>query len=228
MAVTPRPASTVVLMDDESRVYLTKRPATMKFMGGFHVFPGGSIENSDSKLNMHLKANESNPSVSPVHYVAAARELFEEVGVLLGTDKGGLPISLSKQKAAYYRKELLDGHISLAHLLEQEGLYLDLNCLAYFGQITTPEASPIRFETRFFLAKLPDGQIPEPDSTEIDEALWILPEEALQALKNKKMRLAPPTILSLQTIINYKKGNPLKMSVTKEELLQLRKKYSSL
>lgn len=222
MAATPKPASTVVLIDELSRVYLTKRPLSMKFMGGFHVFPGGTVESHDTLVDdKFVNRDEGRLSISLSHYIAAARELFEEVGIMLGNTIAGFPVLLPKEKKKKYRNDLLKGEIPFLRVLEQEKLYFDPQCLTYFGQIVTPEESPIRFDTRFFLAKLPQGQTPEPDQKEIDGAVWLNPEEALVAFQNKKIKLAPPTILTLQAIIEYQKSGVLKMSVTKEDLMKL-------
>ncbi|MFP7298229.1 NUDIX hydrolase [Neobacillus niacini] len=222
MAVIPKPASTVVLMDDSSRVYLTKRPATMKFMGGFHVFPGGSVEKHDEMVeNDYVNSDKSQLSISLSYYIAAARELFEEVGILLGNKRDGSPVRLPIEKLEDYRKDLIEGELPFITVLEQENLYFEPQCLTYFGQIITPEESPIRFDTCFFLAKLPIGQHPVPDQKEIDGAVWMKPEDALVAFQNKEIKLAPPTILSLQAIIDYQESGVLKMSVSKTDLMRL-------
>lgn len=222
MAATPRPASTVVLMDELSRVYLTKRPLSMKFMGGFHVFPGGTVEKHDTVIeNDYVNTDESQLSIRLSYYMAAARELFEEVGILLGTTQDGFPVQLPKEKVMNYRNDLLIGEIPFNHVLAQENLHFDPLCLTYFGQIITPEESPIRFDTRFFLAKLPQGQNPEPDQKEIDGAFWMKPEAALTAFYTKKIKLAPPTILALQAIIDFQQSGILKMSVSQEDLMIL-------
>jgi 8-oxo-dGTP pyrophosphatase MutT (NUDIX family) len=222
MAAIPRPASTVVLMDDSFRVYLTKRPKTMKFMGGFHVFPGGVVEESDqfSKCDF-VKSGLETLSINLSHYIAAARELFEEVGILLSSKMDGPSVQMPKEKIDKYRKKLIAGEISFRQVLEEENLFFDPLCLSYFGQIITPEESPIRFDTRFFLAKLPHGQVPDPDQKEIDEAFWVKPEEALAAFQDKKIKLAPPTILTLQAIIHYQHTGVLEMSVTRDDLMVL-------
>ncbi|WP_156288975.1 NUDIX hydrolase [Oceanobacillus salinisoli] len=207
MPVIPRPASTVVLMDKLLRVYLTKRPATMKFMGGFHVFPGGAMEESDYVINKKCVITDSRESsLSIAYYITAARELFEEAGILLGNWRDGSPVRLSKEKELKYRSQLQKGEVSLSEVLEREEVYFDCHYLTYLGQMITPKQSPIRFDTRFFLAELPDGQEPDPDEKEVDGAFWVLPEEALTLFKNKKIKLAPPTILTLKNMINYKNG----------------------
>ncbi|MGX6443223.1 NUDIX hydrolase [Neobacillus sp. K501] len=212
MAVTPRPASTVVLLDDKSRVYLTKRPKTMKFFGGFYVFPGGAVEKSDFEIDSgYIKIKEPMESFDSAYYVAAARELFEEVGILLNINDNGLSVPLEKEVEKEYRRQLIQGELSFIQLLKKEGLHLNLENLTYFGQLTTPERNPIRFETHFFLAKLPKGQYPSPDLTEIDEASWFTPEEAITAYQNGEISLGPPTILALTAISDHQKGKPLMM-----------------
>jgi 8-oxo-dGTP pyrophosphatase MutT (NUDIX family) len=212
VTVIPKLASTVVLMDDLSRVYLTKRPKTMKFLGGFYVFPGGSVEIEDNVLDSkYIKNGNSNESFNQAHYVAAARELFEEVGILLCSRDDGSAVQFTNKTELEYRRLLLNEEISFLQLLKQEKLFLNLENITYFGNRITPEKNPIRFDTRFFLAKLPEGQSPNPDAHEIDEAFWITPEEAISAYKNGKMPMVSPTITSLRTIMNYKKGAPLMM-----------------
>ncbi|WP_042456984.1 NUDIX hydrolase [Neobacillus dielmonensis] len=213
MSAIPRPASTVVLIDSQSRVYLTKRPETMKFMGGFYVFPGGAVDKGDQvHLPKVIDDSVTNESFNPAHYVAAARELFEEVGIVICKSQEGSVVHLDIEKQAAYRRQLLDKDITFYDFLIQEHLLLDFENLKYFGHIVTPEVSPIRFDTRFFLAKLPNGQLPHPDCHEISDAFWISPSEAISEYESGKISLAPPTLHSLKTIINYLNGEPLVMS----------------
>lgn len=212
MAVTPRPASTVVLMDDKSRVYLTKRPKTMKFFGGYYVFPGGAVEKSDFEIDSeNITLKEPMESFGFAYYVAAARELFEEVGILLCSNDNGLLVPLEKEAEMEYRRQLIQGDLSFSQMLNKESMQLNLENLTFFGQLTTPERNPIRFETHFFLAKLPEGQSPSPDLKEIDEASWFTPEEALAAYQKGQISLGPPTILALTAISDHQKGKPLMM-----------------
>ncbi|WP_342431659.1 NUDIX domain-containing protein [Neobacillus sp. FSL H8-0543] len=212
MAVTPRPASTVVLMDQMSRIYLTQRPKTMKFMGGQYVFPGGAVEKGDHKADSQfINKDNSNELVNQGYYVAAARELFEEVGVLLCSSFDGTGVHFDKETEQKYRRQLLNGEISFLELLKNEGIIFHLESLTYIGNLTTPEESPIRFDTRFFIAQLPKGQSPKPDLNEIDHAVWYTPEEALLAYKSREISIAPPTILALKTILDHQNGNPLLM-----------------
>lgn len=210
MAVaTPKPASTVVLMDDHYRVYMTKRPATMKFMGGYYVFPGGKVADGDFQLKEEaLRPFNLNKSFHHAYYIAAARELFEEVGILLVSDHSAN--QLSPEKKMEYRRQLINEEITFPDMLEKENLQLDLTNLTYFGQIITPDFNPVRFDTRFFLAKLPKSQTPNPHKEEVEEAAWISPEEAVKGY-NSEFLLAPPTFHSLKAIVSYKNSGKLTM-----------------
>ncbi len=212
MAVVPRPASTVVLVDENARVYMTKRPQTMKFFGGFYVFPGGAVEKDDeiedSETFIQSKPDES---IDKSFYIAAARELFEEVGVLLCETEDGTAANLKEATAKEYRRQMMLGELSYRQMLRKEGLKFSFKCLTPFGHLITPEESPIRYDTRFFLADLPKGQTPEPDEHEVGEACWISPADALTAFQNDEIELGPPTILALKTVKNFLEGGPLVM-----------------
>lgn len=213
MAVIPKPASTVVLMDDSSSIYLTRRPQSMKFMGGYYVFPGGGVEEEDVIHDTEFIIDENiEHSFERSHYIAAARELFEEAGVLLCKRKDGTTVVLSEDSIQEYRRRLLNGEISFLHILMKEEIYLHLESLTYIGHIITPSLYKIRFDTRFFLARLPKGQTPKPDTHEISDTIWLSPEEALSAYESDKILLAPPTIHVLKTMVNYLNGGPLKMT----------------
>ncbi|MBU8791863.1 MULTISPECIES: NUDIX hydrolase [Bacillaceae] len=224
MVAIPKPASTVVLMDNESRIYLTKRPKTMKFMGGFYVFPGGGMDDADQLVNeKYVKSESKNDSLTMGHYIAAARELFEEVGILLGNKEDGSPVILSKKKELIYRNQLVNREITFGEILEREEIFFHLKCLSYIGQLVTPSQSHIRFDTRFFLVMLPQGQQPHPDRSEIDDAFWIAPEEALDLFENKKLKLSAPTILTLEAVIKYLNGEKLHISASEIDLLKMRR-----
>lgn len=205
MKVIPRPASTVLLMDHKSNVYLTKRPKTMKVLAGYYVFPGGSVEHEDAYIDKSLIKNwKREEDVHLSHYVAAVRELFEEVGVFLGLKSDGSHVEFSKKTALEYRRLLIHHDISFSEILNEENLYLDLQHLKYFGHRVTPKGLPVRFDTRFFIAKLPIGQTPNPECEEIEKAMWMHPKEALTAYIKGKIQMAGPTLDSLKTIMNHK------------------------
>lgn len=204
MAAIPKPASTVVLLDEMDRVYMTKRPTTMKFLGGYFVFPGGAVEKDDQMVDHDFIRNQHH--VELLHssfYVAAARELYEEIGILLCDMSDGSQPHIPRERELEYRRQLINGELSFLQLLKKENMYLNISRLTYFGNFVTPERSPIRFDTHFFLSYLPQWQQPDPDTHEIEEGLWITPEEALSANKNHRMPMVLPTITTLKIIKNY-------------------------
>jgi hypothetical protein len=85
-------------------------------------------------------------------------------------------------------------------LLKSEGLHCDVSRLSYFFHRITPEHYPVRFDTRFFLAALPQGQDPLHASEEVAESLWITPREALDRFEAGTFRMAPPTVMVLRTL----------------------------
>lgn len=212
MTVRAKPASTVVLVNEASQIYLTKRPKTMKFLGGFYVFPGGAVDREDDFTDsIHIKNQEANSEVGLDFYVAAARELYEEVGILLATKEDGSPLQLNEKSEEEYRRQLIKGELTFLQFLKKEKLFFDLNRLKYFGNLVTPEGFPIRFDTQFFLAKLPSGQEPKPDAYEIEDSFWTSPHEAVSAYERGELPMIEPTILSLHAVINNQKGEPLQL-----------------
>ncbi|MBI2211027.1 MAG: NUDIX hydrolase, partial [Deltaproteobacteria bacterium] len=74
---------------------------------------------------------------------------------------------------------LVAGGIEFRQLLESEGLYCDLSRPVYFSHRVTPEKHADRFDTRFYLARLPSDQYPLFSSQEVAESLWLTPAEVL-------------------------------------------------
>lgn len=201
METIPKPAATVLLINPQGQVYMTKRPATMKFLAGHYVFPGGAVDEKDSLLSNRLIAPTDQANIPLAYYVAAAREVYEEIGVFLGCDRTGEPLSFQKEESLNDRKRLLKKEISFIELLKEKEAALDCRCFTYIGHKTTPAKSPIRFDTRFFITRLPKRQQPIPDPYEVAEARWIYPKDALHAYEKGEIKLINPTIRSLEKAI---------------------------
>lgn len=216
----PKPASTVVLIDEDFNIFLTKRPKTMQFLGGFYVFPGGGMDEADCYVKDEYILGEINDDfLHKGYYIAGARELFEEVGILLGERSDGRSLQLTERERETLRKQLLLGELTFGQMLEREQLLFRLDCLQYFGELITPEEFPIRYDTKFFLAKLPEGQEPKPSEREIDEAFWVSAEEGLRLNETKEILLAPPTLVVLESIIKFKNGDQLTIESDRVEYL---------
>ncbi len=215
----PRKASTIVLVrpagDGAFEIFMTRRPQEMRFLGGFFVFPGGSVKRSDAAPAMMERCRGLSPEDARVrlgdelsaedaigHWVAAIRELYEEVGVLLTVDRddGAVMAEETWERVVAKRPSLLTGSVSFPELLASEGLFCDVGSLVYFYHRITPERYAMRFDTRFFLAPLPEGQVPLDVSEEVSESLWITPEEGLRRSERGRMAIIPPTLATLRTL----------------------------
>jgi 8-oxo-dGTP pyrophosphatase MutT (NUDIX family) len=226
---TPLPASTVVLVrpDREGRaeVYLNRRPETMDTYAGVYVFPGGRVEQhdwSEEMLNLTrgvLPAearlaleSELEAEVCLGHWVAAVRELFEETGVHFFVNAATLGFDVKEiaQRLASKRHALQQGEISLSSLLGTEQLACDLSQLRYFFHRVTPDHYKIRFDTRFYVAALPNNQTPLPSSEEVAESLWMTPDMALAKSESGKFPMMPPTIAVLRILAGHKSWQALR------------------
>jgi 8-oxo-dGTP pyrophosphatase MutT (NUDIX family) len=211
VGVAPRPASTVVLARDGARggieVFLVQRHASMGFMGGMHVFPGGKVNADDDSECMRAQiancdaharhcpwGEDVAASDSLARAVAAVRETFEEAGVLFADCA-----ALAAAGIAELRARLLAGEPFHA-LLEQTRLQLELGALQPLSRWITPASERQRFDTTFYVARAPDGQQAEHELTESTAGGWFAPEQAAAAAREGRIRLAPPTTLTLESL----------------------------
>ncbi len=220
----PKKASTVILIRPDNHgkfeVFMTLRPAEMKFLGGFYVFPGGSIRNRDHSEVMlnrchglsaaeaqRILGNQLSAELAMGHWVAGIRELFEEVGILLCVTETGEPFDMTQEKLkirlADKREALVQGSLDFPTLLESEGLLCDLSRAVSFYHRVTPEMYSIRFDTRFYLAQLPRGQSPLSSSEEVADGLWITPDQVLDASERGDFPVIPPTTTALKTLAAF-------------------------
>lgn len=203
--VLPRAAAVVLLREATAsptafEIYMLRRLERARFAPGAYVFPGGVLEEGDRAVAATLPGTVDDSAIAALHarmagtgpfaspdeltsaslLVCAARELFEEVGVLPARDAAGSPVTMAdREHWRGLREELLVGRRTFDRLLANEQLSLSPDDLVYFSHWITPEASPIRFDTHFFLATLPAGQIPSPSEDEASGGLWIAPWEGL-------------------------------------------------
>ena len=193
-------------------VFLTRRPDSMPFLGGMYCFPGGTLSQEDTATRMIKRTRGLTPSEARQtlgaqfkpndaigHWIAATRELFEEVGVLLATDSDGhWPANLDQLHAA-----IADRSISFQQLLENNQLVLKLDALAYFSDWQTPSQFKTRFDTRFFITEIPPGQTPIETSYEVAHSLWVTPDRALQLFASEELPMIFPTYASLRTLADF-------------------------
>jgi 8-oxo-dGTP pyrophosphatase MutT (NUDIX family) len=218
--VLPRFASTVVLVkpDDSGgfEVLMTRRPEAMRFLGGFYVFPGGTVHAADysSKIlarcrgvsgdqAQEILGRDHKPEEALGHWVAVVRELFEEVGVLLCVDDEGKPVQLNQpknQRMENARRMIVAGQTDFGDFLQTENLFCDLRKVIYFDHWVTPAIYSMRFDTRFYIAALPHNQQALRRSEEVTHSVWIKPEEALVRMNGRDFPILPPTTTILQRL----------------------------
>jgi len=226
--VEPKLAATVILLrerssdlesDDDCKfeVFMAKRHKNARFMSEHHVFPGGGIDDQD--LTKESRARLIGIDESAVNnlreiceepanlWIIAIRELFEETGILIATNK--TQESLGKieeqpKKLKKYQKNLQKKRDSMTGVLAKEDLYYDARHLRYFGRLITPKVSPIRFDTQFFLCKFPQKQNINLFSDELTEGFWGSPKQMLEDFKNKQIKLIFPQYSTLQRLNEFK------------------------
>jgi 8-oxo-dGTP pyrophosphatase MutT (NUDIX family) len=209
----PRHASTVVLLRDVGdepgvEAYLLRRQKTMAFAAGMYVFPGGAVDPRDEALadsawvgppaHGWAQLLTADTRLATALVCAAVRETFEESGVLLaGTSDTDVVADITSEDWEADRLALLDRSLSLAEMLERRGLLLRADLLRPWAHWITPEVEPRRYDTRFFVAALPDGQRTRDVGGEADRVAWMRPRAALDAYETGDIGLMPPTAFTL-------------------------------
>lgn len=179
--VAPRDAATVLLLRDSAaglEVFLVRRVRSMVFAAGMHAFPGGSVEPGDGEWTGELapgwaSALADGDEELARHLVGAAvRETWEECGVLLA-DRAPAP-------GAGLR-----------------GVRVRTELLRPWAHWCTPEVEVRRFDTRFFVAALPAGQVAALVGREADEGRWVRPADAIE------LPALPPTTHALTELAAF-------------------------
>lgn len=196
MAVTPKDAAAIILLKDpkDLKVFWVKRSPKLRFMGGYHAFPGGQLDKEDNSVTAEGCEGEAS-----LMRVCGVREFFEETGVLLarGTD------SLSLERIAAKRRSMADGLKSFKQILDEDGLRIAGSDFEAAGRWVTPHFAPRRFDTWFFLAWMPEGQEALIETGELETGEWIKPAEALFSWKRGEITMAPPTLHIIRTLAQY-------------------------
>lgn len=209
-----RPAATVIMLRDGLsglEVFLLKRHGLSNVLGGAFVFPGGKVDPQDAELDMatyldqspaalHSSLNE--PDIDPLTaaglYVAAVREVFEESGILFAH---GATAEHAAQATALAREGL-----AFDAVLARLQLRLHTQRLAPWSRWVTPVMPSVtnkRFDTRFFVAAVPPGQIALHDNFEATESIWLTPRSALEQYRDGLIVLAPPQIMTLAHLTRF-------------------------
>ena len=248
---TLRHAATVILIRDRAdnsyEIFFMRRSRNQSFMGGAYVFPGGALEANDcdaSLLECFLPASPKGKGNGDGHYFserlqdpgleasvagglhcAAIRETFEEAGVLLAVDSSGRCPDFSdpeiQKRFSGYRQTLHGGEMTLKTLLVTERLHLAHELLLPHAHWITPDIESKRFNTRFFLARLPEGQIPIHDEAELTASAWMTPAAALAANASGQIKLMPPTLKTVHELQGFQTSEAVFLSAAERKLLPM-------
>ncbi|HEY6057262.1 MAG TPA: hypothetical protein VIV06_04480, partial [Candidatus Limnocylindrales bacterium] len=197
----PIDAATIVFLRPgpaRPEVLLTRRPASMAFAAGLHVFPGGRVEDADGSPELAVRsglargeaADRLGAAVEPARalalHVAAIREAFEETGILVAEPTSRPLPSFSASH---------DG--DFGRFVERLGLRLRADALVPIARWVTPAFMATRFDTWFFAAELPQGANPRFDEAEVVEHAWLAPGRALDLIAEGSVHAWPPTVMTL-------------------------------
>lgn len=197
-AVPVRDAATVVLLRDGAaglEAWLLTRVTQMAFAAGMTVFPGGRVDAADQHLTVAAADVERvaerfdcAPDMARALVGAAARETFEETGVLLTQPRADL---------AGFRADVESGVLAFGDLLTRQGLTIDAAALRPWARWVTPEGETRRYDTRFFVGALPDGAQAQDVTSESSEAAWLPVGVALEQARHGARTMLPPTMITL-------------------------------
>ena len=104
------------------------------------------------------------------------------------------------------REALLDGRATLADVAREHGWKLAPESLTFAGRWQTPVFAPVRFDTLFFLCRLPYGQAPSVIPGELASGEWVRPMEALDRYRRGKLTFAAPILWTLIALAEGEEG----------------------
>lgn len=219
--VKPRKAATVALLRDSStcsgfEVLLMKRHLNDRFLPGYHVFPGGAVDERDVPRNIDYDAHINGMKFSTTedkinyltHVICVIRETFEESGILLAEAGNGY-IAMNKpeihDRFSSYRKMVFKGELEMTDMMSREKLEPAFRNIHYLTRWITPPFSPIRYDTRFFIAISPreNEQKTCHDGDELITSEWLNPGKALEMYKRGSLKLVAPTVNTLEFLAGF-------------------------
>jgi glyoxylase-like metal-dependent hydrolase (beta-lactamase superfamily II)/8-oxo-dGTP pyrophosphatase MutT (NUDIX family) len=216
--LSPRPAATILLLRETAtapEVFMLQRTASAVFLPGAYVFPGGALDPDDASERAARRVRGLSDAQASArlglaagglaYWVAAARECFEESGILLAVDEKDLPVSPERAVSlAHLRDSVNSGSLLFSEILEKQNLFIPAREIAYYSHWITAPGRPRRFSTRFFVACAPAGQHGAHDRSETVHSVWVSPREALERDQRKEIELIFPTRSTLSDLAAFR------------------------
>jgi 8-oxo-dGTP pyrophosphatase MutT (NUDIX family) len=220
-SIVIRSAATVLILADrpDLQVLMLKRNARSIFVGDMWVFPGGAVDPEDGTpeadavveglTDTEASSNLGIEKGGVAFWVAALRETFEEAGILLARTPGkkelvDLSQSDTEERFGTYRAGVNAGEVDFVSMVREQGLVLDGSGVHYVSRWVTPLGPPRRYDTRFFVTAMPQGQQPLHDDDEAVHHEWVRPAEALALNESDEMLMMTPTISMLNRLSRYR------------------------
>jgi glyoxylase-like metal-dependent hydrolase (beta-lactamase superfamily II)/8-oxo-dGTP pyrophosphatase MutT (NUDIX family) len=175
---------------------MTRRSMTASFAPGAYVFPGGGVDAADALAHGQSTRRATQSDLHLTQAIAAIRESFEELGVLLARRTDGSHLDTAAIAA-------LDRKAPFAAQCAEQSLTLcgaDVFVLAHW---ITDRDLPRRFDVPFLVARMPEGQEPVADESEQFEPLWIRPADALKRHEAGGFFIIFPTIRTLERLRTF-------------------------
>jgi glyoxylase-like metal-dependent hydrolase (beta-lactamase superfamily II)/8-oxo-dGTP pyrophosphatase MutT (NUDIX family) len=206
--VPARPAATVVLVrpgGDGIEVLLTHRPATMAFAPDMHVFPGGRVDAADADGSLTQRSvispgaaaerlgGDLEARMALAAHIAAIREAFEEVGVLLADHAPSTDLAAA-------RSRLLADPGAFPAIADDLDLRLRTDLLVPLSRWVTPSSMPRRFDARFFAAAFPAEAAVTLVGDEVRAQAWHRPLDALESMAAGDLGMWLPTSTTLMQL----------------------------
>ena len=193
----PKDAAAVILVREVEgelvpQIFWARRGEQLAFLGGFHAFPGGQRDLEDGETPVENCADAETAAM----IACAARELFEELGVLVARGAE----HLTKGQLASVLDDLNSRRMAFPQLLAHYGLRLDARDFTYAGRWVTPPFSPRRFDTWFFLVRCPRKQEPRVLTAEFEPGEWTRATEAVGRWERAEALVAPPVLHALKVL----------------------------
>lgn len=203
---TPKLASTVLIVRDVQgpspglEVLMVRRSAGMAFGASAWVFPGGKVAPTDADPAWDALSGGNYSHQVRALRIAAAREVFEESGLLLAT-RDGREVGADESASFDAMRGVVEKDpAAFLNLVREAGMQLALDRLAPFAHWITPSFEPRRFDTHFFLVRAPEGQVVRHDGREAVDHSWVAPLDLIEKRKAGEAKLMFPTRLNLQML----------------------------
>ncbi len=204
------PAATVLILrdapDDGLEVFMVKRHHQIDFASGALVFPGGKVDKSDfdPQLRAHCTSADGLDDRALALRIGAIREAFEECGVLLARKKGQAELinGADLQSLNDWRDKFNDRaqEVTMLDFALAENLDFAIDKLTHFAHWVTPDMMPKRFDTHFYIARMPADHLAEHDGSEGIDSIWITPQKALAEAAAKRLTIIFPTRMNVEKL----------------------------